>query len=77
MPLTHLAEELQGFAGNKLVRFRQAGSGGGNTPMFHLSEFVTCTNVHYDIKILFAFFHILTINVFWMVRNTKSGSGSI
>jgi hypothetical protein len=40
MPFIHLAEILQGFAGNKLVGVDQAGSCSGNTPRLHLLEFV-------------------------------------
>jgi hypothetical protein len=51
--------------------------GGGNTPRSHLWESVTGTKVHRDFIVLHAIFHKLTTHVFWMIRNTESGGGSI
>jgi hypothetical protein len=77
MWLTHLTEALQGFADNKLIGVGQMRPGGGNTPRSHLWESVTGTKVHRDFIVLHAIFHKLTTHVFWMIRNTESGGGSI
>jgi hypothetical protein len=75
--LAHLAEAHQGFVGNKLIGVGQTGPSGGNTPRSHLRESATSANVHRDFTILCAIFHVLTTHVFWVIRNTKSGGGSI
>jgi hypothetical protein len=77
MPFIHLAQILQGFAGNKLVAVGQAGSCSGDTLRLHFQEFVTSANVHHDFTVLCAFLHILMTYVLWMIWNTKSDSGGI
>jgi hypothetical protein len=77
MPFIHLAEILQGFAGNKLVGVSQAGSCSGNTPMLHLQELVTGANMHSDFAVLRAFLHILPTYILRTIRNTKSDCGGI
>jgi hypothetical protein len=77
MPLRHLAQILQGFAGHKLVGVGPAGSCSGNTPRLHLQELVTSANMHRDFTVLYDFLHILMTHVIWTIQNTKSDSGGI
>jgi hypothetical protein len=77
MPFIHLAELLQGFAGNKLVGVGQARSYRGNTPRLHLQELVTSANMYSDFTVLRAFLHILPTYILWMIWNTKSDYGGI
>jgi hypothetical protein len=77
MPFIHLAQIVQGFAGNKLIGVGQAGSCNGDTPRLHFQELVTGANVHRDFTVLHEFLHILTTYVLRMIRNTKADSGGI
>jgi hypothetical protein len=73
----HLAEILQGFAGNKLVGVGQAGSCSGNTPRLHLQEHVTGANMHSDFTVLHVILHIRSTYILRTIQNTKSDCGGI
>jgi hypothetical protein len=77
MPFIHLAEILQGFAGNKLVGVGQVRSYSGNTPRLHLQELVTGTNMHRDLTVLCAFLHVFSTHILRMIQNTKLDSDGI